>query len=258
MDVNHGGKEMSKLKIPQFKSRRVNTLAERFAEDQQPLVTVPAATHASRLRRMMDCILALWAGPPKTDRLTETRARVNIALDAITVKECRLRDEFEAAARMVTSKVNEKRVHEAVLHLRRKKRLEVQLTRINNHKYNLHAQLAALEATEENKDVLSIMKDVSSTLKAFDAPDQDAVNDTMEDMREVLEDAATCSQYLSEKTVLPDLLDDGEDLEAEVRLLMGEQPPAPPPPVASVHFPMEPTTLPHKADTRNLPGQVAT
>ena len=242
-----------KLRLPKhfrthFHQRTpVALLEEEFRSDivEEPSSAVPRK--ASWFQKLFQCLVAtFWARrTPKIQGITldDAKTRCERAIDSISVKEGSLVLQYEQANQDCLAYVDQKKVQEAMHSLRQKKMFHRQLNRIRAHKYNLSCQLHALEAAEENKDVLELLGEVSTALRGSQVEEQ-AVDDQVASMHELLQDTAACSQYLTEKTAFEDLEEDIE-LEQEVRALMNNIPPQPPT-ARAVEFPQVPTSTPIK------------
>ena len=99
--------------------------------------------------------------------------------------------------------MQDKKIDEAVQHLKRKKYFEKQLQRHRQHRFNLETQLVCLEEARTNSDVTEAMKSVTTALKRAGKQFGDT-EDTIDDLQEIISEACDVSQMLQEQLAHPD------------------------------------------------------
>jgi len=112
----------------------------------------------------------------------------------------------------------------ALNHLKKKKRLELQLQQVDNTLTTIEFQREALMNAKANTDVLNSMKTASSAMKQIHKDNNiDNVEDVMADIQEQQDVAAEISDAISRPIDVPGLDMDDDDLLAELDELEQEQ-----------------------------------
>jgi len=163
----------------------------------------------------------------KKEKPTDPQEAINKLKDSeemLEKKSKHLEDQISkeiAAAKQAGTK--NKRV--ALNALKRKKRLEQQLTQIDNTLTTIEFQREALQNARSNAEILKTMQTASKAMKTVHKEvDINSVDDVMEDIQEQQDIAAEISDAISRPLAMPGLegIDD-DDLMAELEELEQEE-----------------------------------
>ena len=227
-------------------------LPRRFRRREEPKFVVldddtPASPAPPKKKRwgssLLSCLVSLFSSKKKRiAAINRARSSVERAIELIEEKEGKLATARDKWAVAIATAMQQKKIPEAVQHLKKKKYYEKQLQRHRQHRFNLDTQLVCLEESMTNSGVADAMKNVTLALKRAGRQFGDT-EDTIDDLQEIISEACDVSHLLQEQLSHPDYLDE----EALRRELMGT-PDSPHPPTQETEeipiLPIQPSTVP--------------
>ena len=225
---------MDRLSIPRKFRRQKNEPKFTVLDDDTPAAP-PPPTKKGWIKSALSCLVGAFSNQKKRMEAVE-RARLSVerAIQLIEEKEAKLSKARDKWSMAVAKSMQDKKIDEAVQHLKRKKYFEKQLQKHRQHRFNLDTQMVCLEEALTNTDVSDAIKSVTLALKRAGRQFGDT-EDTIEDLQEIISEACDVSQMLQEQLSHPDYLDE-EVLRNE---LMGtSDKPPPPAPAAELAEPL--------------------
>ena len=228
------------LKLPRRFRRRRDEPKFVVWDDDPPASPPPPPTKRWG-KSLLACLVGLFSSKKKrVAAVNRARTSVERAIELIEEKEEKLTSARDKWAVAVATAMQDKRISEAVQHLKKKKYYEKQLQRHRQHRFNLDTQLVCLEEALTNTGVADAMKSVTLALKRAGRQFGDT-EDTIDDLQEIISEACDVSQMLQEQITHPDYLDE----EALRRELEGDSPPPPPKETEEIPIlPIQPSTEP--------------
>jgi len=163
-------------------------------------------------------MLSWWGKGSKKDSTTETIVNLRAHLDTLQKKEAfyeEKRDQQEQLARklVTTNKLGAKNA------LRKKKRHEEELEKLQNQMMSFEQQLAALESANMNRETMKYMKQGADAMRNINkGMNIDKLDETMDDIRDQLALGDEISNAISQ----PIQETDDAELEADLEELEQE------------------------------------
>ena len=212
---------MSKLVIPHFGRKKVSK------DEKNPTPPIKTQT-ISWWGSLVDCFSRKRA---KKRRMMIAKEACANALIGLKQKEIELKQKYDTEDALCLEATNRKKIEQAIDHLKKKKFFQKQLDKIKIHTFNIEIQISSIDENDLNNDVFETIKGVSKALKksgrAFEIKD---VETTVDNLQDLLEEVAECSQVLQDEISihLPGGEDDYDSLRQEIMDHISPPPSVPP------------------------------